>query len=463
MSLPLPALPGPPPAPIVPAGIFPGGGPTPAFPILTEELGYPPSPSAGGATMRAGAGRNGGLGQTVNKAIQDVLGWKLKPGDPTGFIGALNQSFQLKTVEGAVVSTWTPRSYVVQSDLSGGITGAQASIYRMAKTLVDQTLPLIDGLYPLDPAANLEDVAAVKDLVTSQLTNLCAEIGYLGGPRVIRVQQYLSLLLGVTPQVSYAAGLSNPAVGLPIAQTPDPTSPLGMVFTGWSGFPFAVPAQLPAADYWTDADSVLGSLGDLRDLLGLFSQQYTFAGASTPFYINSIADEAERHEPSHYRGLYKFTSERLGKQHPILRRVAIAIPRHAAGLHFSATWRRQRSRGRNTICARLRLYRSSAAGYIADRAYSARNGGRIGTRREPSTSPDLSFRLASIDSRLCRRRGAGRHSERWKVGTRRGLLGHDISIILTGLRPICICTRKRCPPSHHSAGYEHDAGLAVGV
>jgi hypothetical protein len=291
MSLPLPALPGPPPAPIVPAGIFPGGGPTPAFPILTEELGYPPSPSAGGATMRAGAGRNGGLGQTVNKAIQDVLGWKLKPGDPTGFIGALNQSFQLKTVEGAVVSTWTPRSYVVQSDLSGGITGAQASIYRMAKTLVDQTLPLIDGLYPLDPAANLEDVAAVKDLVTSQLTNLCAEIGYLGGPRVIRVQQYLSLLLGVTPQVSYAAGLSNPAVGLPIAQTPDPTSPLGMVFTGWSGFPFAVPAQLPAADYWTDADSVLGSLGDLRDLLGLFSQQYTFAGASTPFYINSIADE----------------------------------------------------------------------------------------------------------------------------------------------------------------------------
>jgi hypothetical protein len=291
MSLPLPALPGPPPAPIVPAGIFPGGGPTPAFPILTEELGYPPSPSASGATSRAGAGRKGGLGQTVNKAIQDVLGWKLKPGDPTGFIGALNQSFQLKTVEGAVVSTWTPRSYVVQSDLSGGITGAQASIYTMAKTLVDQTLPLIDGLYPLDPAANLEDVAAVKDVVTSQLTNLCAEIGYLGGPRVIRVQQYLSLLLGVTPQVNYAAGLSNPAVGPPIPQTPDPTSPLGTVFTGWSGHPFAVPAQLPAPDYWTDADSVLGSLGDLRDLLGLFSQQYTSAGASTPFYINSIADE----------------------------------------------------------------------------------------------------------------------------------------------------------------------------
>jgi hypothetical protein len=110
-----------------------GGGPTPAFPILTEELGYPPSPAAGGgATTRGGGGKNGGLGPIVNKAIQDALGWKVKPGDATGFVGALNQSFQLKTVEGAVVSTWTPRSYVVQSDLSGGITGAQASIYTMA-------------------------------------------------------------------------------------------------------------------------------------------------------------------------------------------------------------------------------------------------------------------------------------------------------------------------------------------
>jgi hypothetical protein len=104
----------------------PPGGPTPPYPILTEELGYPPSPAAGGgATARGGVGRNGALGPIVNKAIQDVLGWKIKPGDATGFVGALIQSFQLKTVEGAVVSTWNPRSYVVQSDLNGGISGAR--------------------------------------------------------------------------------------------------------------------------------------------------------------------------------------------------------------------------------------------------------------------------------------------------------------------------------------------------
>jgi hypothetical protein len=288
------ALPPLPPLPIY----VPPPEPTPPYPILTEELGYPPSPvSGGGATSRAGgAGRNGGLGPIVNKAIQDVLGWKLKPGDATGFIGALNQSFQLKTVEGAIVSTWTPRSYVVQSDLSGGITGAQASIYTMAKTLVDQMLPLIDGLYPLDPAANLEDVAAVKDVITSQLNNLCSEVGFLGGPRVVRVQQYLSLLLGATVQTTYPFNnVNNTAtLTLPLApyalDPPDPTSPLGKVFPNWLG---GGGAPLPPTGFWTDADFVLGSLGDLRDLLGLFSQQYTNATGtrSTPFYINTIADE----------------------------------------------------------------------------------------------------------------------------------------------------------------------------
>jgi hypothetical protein len=277
------------PLPPLPPHPIPPGGPTPPYPILTEELGYPPSPVAGGgAPARGGAGRNGALGPIVNKAIQDVLGWKIKAGDATGFVGALNQSFQLKTVEGAVVSTWNPRSYVVQSDLNGGISGAQASIYTMAKTLVDQMLPLIDGLYPLDPAANLEDIAALKDVVTSQLTNLCSEIGYTGGPRVVRVQQYLSLLLGVTVRVTYGTGLTTPTIDLlasSASQSPNPSSPLGITFSGGAGFP---------SDYWTDADFVLGSLGDLRDLLGLFSLPIINSGSMpVPYYINSIADEQD--------------------------------------------------------------------------------------------------------------------------------------------------------------------------
>jgi hypothetical protein len=271
----------------------PPGGLTPPYPILTEELGYPPSPVAGGTSGRAGGtGRNGALGPIVNKAIQDVLGWKIKPGDPTGFVGALNQSFQLKTVEGAVVSTWSPRSYVVQSDLSGGISGAQASIYTMAKTLVDQMLPLIDGLYPLDPAANLEDVAAVKDVVTSQLTNLCSEIGNLGGPRVVRVQEYLSRLLGVGLSVNLPPAVAVPTL-MYAGRSPPRGSPLHRVFPLAAWPPVSTNTINPPLNYWNDADFVLGSLGDLRDLLGLFSLQVenTITDRSVPYYINTIADE----------------------------------------------------------------------------------------------------------------------------------------------------------------------------
>src|SRR5690348_2753011 len=79
-------------------------GSTPAYPLLTEEVGYPPSPlaNAGAITPAAATpgGRGAALGPVVVKALQDVLGWKIKADDPKGFVGALNQSFKLTVVEG---------------------------------------------------------------------------------------------------------------------------------------------------------------------------------------------------------------------------------------------------------------------------------------------------------------------------------------------------------------------------
>lgn len=67
------------------------------FSVLTEEIGYPPSPlarpSGWGGAMAPAAG--GMLGQTATKAISDVLGWQVKT-DPKGFLGALNASFKLE-------------------------------------------------------------------------------------------------------------------------------------------------------------------------------------------------------------------------------------------------------------------------------------------------------------------------------------------------------------------------------
>ena len=210
-----------------------------AYPILTEEVGYPPSPLA----IPGSTGGTAPLGQIVNKAVGDVLGWKLKPGDSKGFLGALNQSFSLTDVEGHVEATWTPRTYAVQSDLAGGITGAQASIYARGQEALDKSLPLLDGLYTLDPEADQEDVVALKAVVKSQLTELVNELGFLSGPRVARVNQYFALLM-----LDADSGATFP----PMPNPPDP-------------------------------DQIGGTLGNLRDVLGLnFTDQD---------FVNSVADE----------------------------------------------------------------------------------------------------------------------------------------------------------------------------
>ena len=166
-----------------------------AYPVLTEEVGYPPSPLALPGGKSSAMPGTPALGQTVMKAISDVLGWQVKP-DPKAFLGALNASFSLKETEGHTEATWTPRSYAVQTDLSGGITGAQASVYARAKEALDQSLPLLDGLYPLFKESKDEDVSALRATVRSQFIDLVNELGLLGGPRVARVTQLFFLLLG---------------------------------------------------------------------------------------------------------------------------------------------------------------------------------------------------------------------------------------------------------------------------
>jgi len=309
-----PAPIGPPWAPSGPPGSSPqpptgpGGGPTPSYPILTEEVGYPPSPLAntGSTSPRTGGtGHGASFGPVVSRALQDVLGWKIKADDAKGFVGALKQSFDLTMVEGAVVGKWKRPSYAVQTDLSGGLTGAQLSIYTMANTLLDQALPLIDGLTALDPAANAEDVFAMKDLVRNQLTNLTSEIGYLGGPRVMRVQQYFQMLLGV--RLTLYDPTATPMLHV-TSLTPTSGSPLAMAFpppyNAANPWPPDVVASAETwqrlAQPWTNPDYVQGSLGDLRDELGLNSTPVPPPGApvpagsvSVPNYINTVADETD--------------------------------------------------------------------------------------------------------------------------------------------------------------------------
>lgn len=120
----------------------------------------------------------------------------------------------------------------------------QASLNATAKDALDKSLPLLDGLYPLNPRADPEQVAAIKAAVKNQLTDVVNELAFVGGPRTELVNQYFGLLL---------------------------------INTDTGAFP---PATLIA-----DPEKIGGTLGKLRDVLGFnFSNQD---------FVNSIGDEQD--------------------------------------------------------------------------------------------------------------------------------------------------------------------------
>jgi len=210
------------------------------YPVLTENVSFPRS--GGGPTTGASSSQGGAsLGQTAALAIGDVLGWKVSGTDPKGFVGALTQAFTLSDIEGHVESTWNPRTFAVQTDLGGGISGAQASLYTRAKDALDQSLQLLDGLYPLDPEADPEYVKALREMARSQMTEIVKEFGAVGLPSILRIDTYFDILLGQHPSRS-------------------------------------TPVQF-------DPDKISGTLGELRDTYGI-----KFRG--NPFN-NSIEDEQD--------------------------------------------------------------------------------------------------------------------------------------------------------------------------
>jgi Carboxypeptidase regulatory-like domain len=191
------------------------------FPFLTEEVDL-----SGGAGPAPPAGDVGAIGQTVERALRDVLRWRPRASDPKGFQAALTRAFTAKEVAGHTEYSWNPRSYAVEirADL-GAVTGAQASLYTRAKGAADQALPLVEGLQPLRVDSDPENVNAIRGIVQAQLTELVAELGVEGGPRVQRVDQLFGFLLGDQP--------------------------------------------FDNLDVLRDPDAVEGTLGDLADRLGL--------------------------------------------------------------------------------------------------------------------------------------------------------------------------------------------------
>lgn len=117
------------------------------------------------------------LGQAVESALREVLAWRPRTSDPQGFVAALNQAFTMSEVEGHTEWSWAPRSYAIQADM-GAVTGAQASIYARARAALNQSsIPLLEGLYPLRPDADEQEMKSSRAVVRSTLTELVSELG----------------------------------------------------------------------------------------------------------------------------------------------------------------------------------------------------------------------------------------------------------------------------------------------
>jgi hypothetical protein len=221
-----------------------------SYPILTEEVGYPPAVTSRpgpGTGFGSGGGGNQGLGQIASRAIGDALGWKPNSDDAKGFVGALTQSFSLTEVEGHIESKWNQRTYTVQSDLAGVISGAQASLYARARVAMENCLPLLDGLYPLDTSADPEFVKALKEMAKSQIAEIVKQFGVVP-PSILRVNTYFRILMGV------------------------------------KSFRFNDDPRVES-----DPDKIKGTLGSLRDTYGIWFQQN---GGDNEFN-NSVQDETD--------------------------------------------------------------------------------------------------------------------------------------------------------------------------
>lgn len=143
-----------------------------------------------------GTSTGGTLNAIVDQAFGQLLGQQ-RPEDAADFQTALTNAFVEKRQGNQTVYEWQPSSYTTRTrDLGGSVTGAQASLYYRAKAILKDVLRLLDGLRPLDPAADPENGAAARSVVHTEMTELVKELGLPGGPRTQRVDNSFRRLLG---------------------------------------------------------------------------------------------------------------------------------------------------------------------------------------------------------------------------------------------------------------------------
>lgn len=171
-----------------------------SYPVLTSETGGGGALSGGASAFGGGSGTATAVGvqRTVDTAIRQVLGRLPKYTDATAFAAALGATFELRAEQGHTVAVWQPRGFIGQTELGGSVTGAQASLYARASDALSAVIPVLHGLTPLRPDADVQEVDAARSVVESEFRAVVAELGTPGGARGARVDGLFRLLLSDT-------------------------------------------------------------------------------------------------------------------------------------------------------------------------------------------------------------------------------------------------------------------------
>jgi hypothetical protein len=181
-----------------------------AYPLLTDGAA---------ASVRSGdAPASGQLQLVVDETVRDVIGRLPRYTDARAFEAALSNSFGVQDMDGVRTVTWHPRSYAGSAGLGASVTGMQASVYARALGAREAVLPLLQGLVPLRPDFDQQEVDAACNVVRAELDALVEELGTDGGPRRARVDQLFDVLFNQT--------------------TVGPTGPVDGGMVGYLGFVF---------------------------------------------------------------------------------------------------------------------------------------------------------------------------------------------------------------------------------
>ena len=173
-----------------------------SYPVLFSDVNSNGGGAWGGGSGATGlmapssSSATGVLARTVESAMRDVLGRIPRQSDTRSFLSALKASFDVTEFEGHTTFTWNPRAYAGQSELGGGVTGAQASLWTRARVAVDNAGSLLDKVYPLKVDFDPQKVDSFRSIIRTTFRTLVDELGIEGGPRAPRVDNLFTQLLG---------------------------------------------------------------------------------------------------------------------------------------------------------------------------------------------------------------------------------------------------------------------------